>query len=196
MRTTALPILFAAAILATGLSQAVTVIVETGPVVEGAGFTATNVGDTADVDVVLSVGSWNSTTSTWTEFGSPLAVPGGDFIGGSFTGTGPSTLNGQVVHVFVGNGDSVTEAIANGAYIVFSSAFGEFFLNDLTQPSDPIFFDFSAEDAVNTVASEGATVFSTDVDTIDQTQRIEFVPEPGVAVLGMLGLLTLLRRRR
>lgn len=133
-----------------------------------------------------SVGNWAS--DTWTQFGD--VVEDTDKVNGSVTAGEPASLNNQVIHLWVGLGATGTAADLNTPWVILRMN------NDMAFPPD--------------VAVAGATVFNAAIgNNLTQVAAsgaewtptatgggIVLVPEPSAALLGLIGLLGFIRRRR
>jgi hypothetical protein len=173
-------------LLATASSQAATITVAAG--LPAQGFTPT-VGGVALANFSWAVGTWNAGTSTFTTFGEAFADTGE--VNGSVTAAGPSTFNGQAIALFIGTGSSI--ATSGSSWVVLTSTQNPLFPADVSQP-DGVTFSATTPAVVTIVGTGNAgNSFSAATGT---GYNLQFVPEPSSALLGLLGVAGLLRRRR
>ena len=140
----------------------------------------------------ISVGSWNGTA--FTEFTAPSVDTG--FINGSFVNTTNTAVNGQVVHVWVGLSSTRTfDPTAN--WVLFKATNNAAFGADISSVSSATTVTLSNfTTAVNVAQSTSYTEVNAVAGPPAVGPYINFVPEPSAALLGALGALGLLRRRR
>jgi hypothetical protein len=175
--------LFAAlGLLMTGASQAATITVSAG--LANQGFTPTLNGAPV-ANFTWSVGTWNSGTQTFTAFGS---VDDTGEVNGSVTATGPASFNNQVIALFIGTGSTI--AASGDSWVVLTHNSGTTFPSDVSGATGVTFA--ATTPAVVTIAGGQAT-FGAQTAT---GFALNFVPEPSAALLGLLGVAGLLRRRR
>jgi MYXO-CTERM domain-containing protein len=137
----------------------------------------------------ISVGSWNGTT--FTEFTAPSVDTG--FINGTFANTTNTAVNSQVVHVWVGLTSTRTfDPTAN--WVLFKGSNNAAFGADISSALSTTTVTLSNfTTAVNVAQS---TSYTEVAPVTGSGPAINFVPEPSAALLGALGALGLLRRRR
>jgi hypothetical protein len=174
--------LFAALGLLTGASQAATITVSAG--LGNQGFTPT-VSGSAVSNFTISVGTWDAGTSTFTAFGS-LADTGE--VNGQITATGPTSFNNQIIALFIGTGSTIAES--GDAWVVLTHNSGTTFPPDVSAATGVTFA--ATTPGVVTIVGGQAT-FGAQTAT---GYALNFVPEPSAALLGLLGVAGLLRRRR
>jgi hypothetical protein len=130
----------------------------------------------------VAVGNWDSFTSTWTQFGSTQTDTGK--VSGQVIASSPTSLNGSVIHLFVGLVDSPIQ----GAWVILRTNANAAFPADVTG-TGAVTFAASLPSTI-TVVTKGSY-------PIDSTGgMLNFVPEPSTALLGLLGMAGLIRRRR
>lgn len=179
--------LLAAVGLLSASAQAVTIQISAG--IPSQGFTPTNNG-TVITNFFYAVGNWNSETSTFSVFGAPVADTGE--IGGiSVDATGPASFNNQQIHLFIGTGADIA-ASGNTWVVLDSTSATAVFPADVSVPGSATFG--ATTSGVVTVLASGQEVSFTQNGTAGQF--LNFVPEPSAALLGLLGAVGLLRRRR
>jgi hypothetical protein len=137
----------------------------------------------------IAVGNWNGTT--FTQFGAGFA----DFadnaaVNGNVAAAGPASLNGLQVHVYIGFGSEVNtstgnfailRSVVNGSAVVFPSNVADGLASSLWQANE----------------ASGNDVQLVTGNNVELTGNVvNFVPEPSAALLGALGVVGLLRRRR
>jgi hypothetical protein len=176
-------ITLAAAVASLGAAKAATITVT-------AGFNAAN-----DIDVTLNgappatftvaVGSWDGTT--FTQFGTAVTDTGS--VNGAFTATGPTEVNNDVIFVYVGIGAGVNTVAGSGQWALFRTATNTAFPSDVTNALASSTVQFHNATAGNVVLAAGNNHQYTG-------NTVNFVPEPSAALLGALGVVGLLRRRR
>lgn len=168
-----------------GAANAATVTVSPGLAALGQGVRVF-IGATEATSFLVSVGGWDGVSTTFTPFAAP--APDTGTVNGEFTAQGPASLSDTLIYLFVGNGTSIAESMApTGSYMVFSSTQGTKFPANLV-PAGGTTFSAALSTGLNPVAGSPGTSLG--------TNRINLVPEPGVAALGLIGLLGLVRRRR
>ena len=179
--------LLAAVGLLSGSAQAVTIAVSAG--LPSQGFTPT-INGTVLTNFTYAVGTWNAGTNTFSVFGSAVADTG-EIGGTSVTATGPASFNNQQIALFVGTGSTI-ETSGSTWVVLTSTNVNTVFPPDVSAP-DPITFGATTSAVVNVVASGSPVTF-----TANGTAGtfLNFVPEPSSALLGLLGAVGLLRRRR
>lgn len=132
----------------------------------------------------VAVGNWDGTT--FTQFGSSLADTAK--VNGAFTATGPESLNGSLIAVFVGTGENI--AASGTTWAIFTSTNNTAFPADVTAATG-VTFSMTLPSVLN-VAAKGDEAH----DFVGNNFNFVLIPEPSVAILGGLGLLGLMRRRR
>lgn len=161
-----------------GVSQAATVTLSTG---FAPGISVTEGGIASD-GYSFTVGSWDG--AVFTSLDTFASASGTTAISGDLASLTPTGLTGGPVFVLVT--DTVGAPDLSGNYAILSTG-GTF--PDIGNAIDSTIVDLGAfGGSVALVANNNAAV--ADANTIN------FVPEPSIAMLGGLGLLGLLRRRR
>jgi hypothetical protein len=135
-----------------------------------------------NVSQLVAVGSWNG--SIFTQFGDAIVDTGK--VSGVFTATKPPVVNQQVIHLWVGNGDTVNFN-SGGQWALFRTTAGATFPADISGTSS-ITFAF-------TLPTTAILVESRNLDR-RLGAGINFIPEPSVALLSLLGIIRLFRRCR
>jgi len=173
--------------LLAGAAQAATITVS-------AGLTSTGVTPFVNGLVVTNfftgVGTWNAATSAFTPFG--VAADTGE-VSVAITATGPSSFNSALIAVFVGTGDSI--ANSGTSWAVFTSTAGTTFPPDVSAATG-VTFSMTTPAVLNIVGKgdpQGG-FFTGGVNT--NNYALAAIPEPSAALLGAIGALGLLRRRR
>jgi hypothetical protein len=173
--------------LVSGFANAATVTVNAG--LPGQGYTVWVAG-VPPHDFYLAAGSWDTATSTWTQFG--LAWLDAGRIGGVATATGPISLNGQIIDIFVGSGPDI--ASSGAFWVILRHTYASLFPADITAATD-VHWSATTTNSVSIVAAgDPANGFAGPVGATGGL--LNLVPEPSVALLGTLGVLVTLRRRR
>jgi len=169
----------AAIALTIGGASAATINVTAGLSFLGQGYSVTS--NSVATTYVMAAGNWDG--STFTAFGPELLKGDSDLIAGQFAATSPTTLNNLPVHIFIGSGATVA---GSTEWMILSG--GKSFPSDVTSSASET-VSFTVDGSAVFVASQNATL---------NTQNVDFsaIPEPSVALLGALGVLGLIRRRR
>lgn len=160
-------------------SHAATVTVSAG---FGAQGLIVNTNGVAATPFTVAVGNWNGTAFTMFS----TSILDTDKVNGVFTAQAPLSLNGLPLHLWVGNGSVATST----SFVILSSTANTTFPADVSTAGGPT-FNAALGTGVNLVTSKGAT-FTAGTSTIALTA----IPEPSSALLGVVGALGLLRRRR
>jgi hypothetical protein len=200
--------LIIAATLISGVANAATVTVSAGLPAQGI---TPLLNGTALASYYVSVGSWNSATETFTSFGS--VTTDAPEVNGSFTATGPSSFNGQEIYLYVGTSNVISTsgvvagtATPENAWVVFRNTSAPKFLADVSQAGSTT-FNATTTTVVQVVKTNGVNYLSgtgnpttatgwTSGGTNTNNFNLVVVPEPSAALLGAIGALGLLRRRR
>jgi hypothetical protein len=176
-------ITLAAAVASLGAAKAATITVSPG-------FNAA-----ADIEVTLNgavtpsgftvaIGSWDG--ATFTQFGPTITGDTGS-VNGVFAATAPAEVNSDVIFVYVGIGNSVSTS--GGQFALFRTATNTAFPSDVSSVSATQTVNFHN-------GTPGNVVFVTGSNAQFTGNVVNFVPEPSAALLGALGVVGLLRRRR
>jgi len=142
----------------------------------------------------ISVGSWDAGTSTFTEFTAPASDTA--FINGTFANTTNTGVNNQTVHVWVGLTSTRTFDLTSN-WVLFKASNDAKFGADISSVASSTTvtlsnFTTAVNVAQSTSYSEVAPVSGVNGPYINFVP----VPEPSAALLGAVGVLGLLRRRR
>jgi hypothetical protein len=132
----------------------------------------------------VAVGAWDG--ANFVQFGSSVIDSGS--VNGSFTATVPPEVNNQVIHVFVGIG--AVQVTSNNYWIVLRTSQNTPFPSDVSQTLASSTFAMNNSTpgtVVVAAAGPGASLVG---------NQIIFIPEPSSALLGLVGIAGLLRRRR
>jgi len=186
MKFTKLIALFA---LSVGAANAATITVSQG--VGAQGYTVL-VDGTAPTGFFWSVGSYNTISSTWTQFGTAQSDTAK--VNGSVTATSPSSLNSAIIDLFVGTGNSIANS-STGGWVILRTNANTAFPSDVTGAGS-VTFGASVTNGVSILAKgNSASAFAT-VGAAGGNLNLVTVPEASTALLGAIGALGLLRRRR
>ena len=164
-----------------GMANAATITLSSGLTTQGVIVTS---GGIALPSFNVAIGSWNGTTSTFTVFGTSFSDTAK--INGAQTAT-DTFFNSKQVDVFVGTGADI--ASSGSSWVVFTRATPLSFPANVV-PAGNTSFTLSSSSVVTFVAKGNAENGFTNANTLN------FVPEPSAALLGAIGVLGLLRRRR
>jgi len=177
---------FAMVGLLSGFADAATVTVSQG--VGAQGYTVLVAG-LAPASFSWAAGNWNAGTSTWTQFGATQTDTAK--INGSVTATGPTSLNSQIIDIFVGSASTI--AGSGDSWVILRTNVNAFYPSDVTTaPSVPVVLALTNASTIVGTGNAG-----NGFQTIGATGgNLNLVPEPSAALLGALGVLGLLRRRR
>jgi hypothetical protein len=170
--------------LLTGAAHSATINISAGTPTQG--FSVTSFGWAATSHFV-AVGSWDALTSTWTQFGSTLTDTGK--VSGQVIASSPTSLNGSVIHLFVGLVNSPTAGVE---WVILRTNANAAFPADVTG-TGAVTFAATLPSTVTFVAKGDP---SSGYGLSGTTNTINLVPEPSTALLGLLGLAGLIRRRR
>ena len=183
--------LFAFGTLLCGSVHAATVTISPGFGTNGLLVTTAGVAASAQY---VAVGSWNAATSTFTQFSTTISDTG--TVNGAFAGTTPAAVNGTIIHLYVSNIDpgaiDANDLSAGGSWVIFRTSGNTLFPSDVSSvlaTATATFSNFTT--AVN--VAQSTNYEEVGARTINFTAPI---PEPSAALLGALGALGLLRRRR
>lgn len=170
-------------------SNAATITVSAGFGAQG--FSVTSDGLTSLPSFLVAVGGYSG--GIFTEFGS---VTDSAKVSGVISGTAPSTLNSQVINLFVGNGTTVQNSTR--WVILTPSVAGTNFPSDVTQATG-VTYAATVGSGQTLVATSGPGATWSPVSGLANAAGnglITLVPEPSTALLSVFGVLGLLRRRR
>lgn len=182
--------LFALLALVSGFADAATVTISSGLAAQG--YTVL-VNTVAPANFFVSVGSWNSINSTWTQFGSSVSDTAkvGGF--GGISATSPLSLNGVPIDVFVGTGTDI--ASSGTGWVILRQNTSTLFPPDITQATN-VTWAGSTTDRVTIVGTGNVENGFNVIGAVGGNLNLVTIPEPSAALLGALGVLGLLRRRR
>lgn len=153
------------------------------------GFSVTTDGTTSLPSFLVAVGGYSG--GVFTQFGNTANDTGK--VSGSFTASSPASLNNQVVNLFVGNGTTVENSTS---WVILTPTVPLLFPPDVSGTGGPT-YSATVGTAQTLVATSNATWAPTQtLGGVAGNGTITFVPEPSAALLGALGALGLLRRRR
>jgi hypothetical protein len=178
--------IFAAA-LCLSAAQAATITVSSG--LTSQGFLVTD-GGQATAGHFVAVGNFNTLTGVFTVFGSAVADTAKVNTSPGIAATGPSTFNGTIIDVFVGLGNSIESSGAK--WVVLRSNANTAFPADVSGTAAVTF----AATLPTTVSIIGRGDAGNGFGLSGTTNTINMVPEPSTALLGLLGIAGLIRRRR
>ncbi len=176
--------------LMSGFASAATVTVSSGLTAQGYTVLVSGV---APVNFQFAVGSWDVGTSTWTQFGTSLvdtAKVGG--IGGIIA-TSPASLQTKPIDLFVGIGANIASS-GSSWVILRSTNAATLFPADITTATGVTWAATNTNAVTFLAKGDPANGFTAPVGTTGGF--LNLVPEPSAALLGALGALGLLRRRR
>jgi hypothetical protein len=152
------------------------------------GFNVTTNGTTSLPSFLVAVGGYSG--GVFTQFGSVLDSAK---VSGVITATSPTTLNSQIINLFVGNGTTVENSTS---WVILSPTANTAFPANVTQATG-VTYAATLGTNQNLVASSNATWSATTaLGGGAGAGLITMIPEPSAALLGALGALGLLRRRR
>jgi hypothetical protein len=174
------------ALASAGLSNAATVTISSGLSSQGVTVSQNGVALTS---FNVSIGNWDG--STFTVFGSTFSDS--DKINGARTAT-DTFFNGKAIHVLLSTGTTI--ANSGTQWVVFArNAVTNFPANVV--PAGNTTWTFSSSSVVSILANGDPTGgLDTEGNKFTTANNFDFVPEPSVALLGALGALGLIRRRR
>ncbi len=183
----------------SALSNAATVTVSSGLATQG--FTPYVAGAVLP-NFFFSVGSYSLVSTTWTQFGNALADTLKVGGAGGIAATSPTSLNGSIVDLFVGTGNSIASSTA--WVVLRPSATTAKFPADVTGTGSVTLAATVPTGATGwtiiasgVAAGDPAASFGGTTPLVGGTiLNLNNVPEPSAALLGALGALGLLRRRR
>jgi hypothetical protein len=161
-----------------GFASGATVNISSGLTTQGVTVTSNSL---AVTNFLVAVGNWNGTT--FTQFGSSFIDS--EKINGQVIATSPTSLNGLPVHLFIGSG---TTTANSSEFIIVGRTTSVLFPADVTGTGSAT-FNATSGAVLQTLTSSNASV-------VGNTINFAPVPEPSVALLGALGVLGLVRRRR
>lgn len=171
------------------LGNAATVTVSQGFGTQG--FTVTSDGTLLVPTFLVAVGGYSA--GVFTPFG---AVSDIGKVNGVITSTGPASLNNQVINLFVGNGTTVGNSTA---FVILTPTSPLLFPPDVTAATG-VTYAATIGTGQTLVASSLGSSFSPTTTAGGAAGSGNFilaaVPEPSAALLGAIGALGLLRRRR
>jgi hypothetical protein len=136
----------------------------------------------APVSFTVAIGSWDGTN--FVQFGQSITDTGS--VNGAFTATGPTEVNNHVIHVWVGIGPVST---SGGMFALFRTATNTAFPSDVSAPLVSATLNMH-----NAIPGNVVLVTGNNINQFAST--LDFIPEPSAALLGALGVVGLLRRRR
>lgn len=156
----------------------------------------------------FQVGNYDTGTSIWTAFGAVRTIVGDATMSSMELKTGttavaaaaPASLQNLPIHVWVGAGDSVANSL-NGSWVILGSTVTTNppkFPADITANAS-VTFAASTQAAVTVLASGNADngfIVGTAPSGASAGFNLVTVPEPSTALLGLIGLAGLVRRRR
>ena len=168
-----------------GATQAATINISAGTPTQG--FLVTS-GGVATAGHFVGAGSWNSLTSTFTFFGAAVADTGK--VSGQVIASGPTSLNGVVIDLFVGLGSTIESSGAS--WVILRTNSNAAFPADVAG-TGAVTFAATLPTTVSFIAKGNA---GNGFGLSGTTNTINLVPEPSTALLGLLGIAGLIRRRR
>lgn len=181
----------------SGAAQAATISVSAGLSSQGLFFYE---GDTllTSTNYYVGVGLFDVGTSTFNFFGA-AALDGNtnNKANGSFTATGGTEFNSQIINVFVGTGNSIANSGDN--WVVFkTNANTAFPANVAVAGTTNFALTLPSGLTILGKGNEADGFFSPTISPGTGGGYYQFtaVPEPTAALLGAFGVLGLLRRRR
>ena len=197
MKTSKLAILFLAIGMATNAS-AVTVSIGAGIPAQGITFQvdyAAAQGFASD-SYFYQIGHYDMLSSVWTPFGAPASIIGE--LKGSVTATAPASLENLPIHIYVGTAATAAECV-NNSWVIFESG-------SVPTPTFPAPITGTGAKAFNATLQTNTLVLRTGnpdngyLPTAPTGSNAAFnlvtVPEASTALLGLIGLAGLVRRRR
>lgn len=164
--------------LLSSFASAATINITSGLTTQGVTVTS---GGLATTGHFLAAGNWNGTL--FTQFGA--GIQDDAKINGQIIATSPTSLNGLPVHLFIGNGTSVETSTS---YIIVGRTTSVLFPADVTGTGSATFSVVSGAVLTNQT--------SVNAEIVGNTINFTPIPEPSTALLGLLGIAGLIRRRR
>lgn len=174
--------ILAALALSVGMAKAATVTVTAGFGAQG--LSVYNGPASLATNFYVAVGNYSG--GSFTQFSTTIEDTGK--VNGVFTAQAPVSLNGLPVHLWVGTGPI---GAADTSFVILSANVGTAFPPDVAAAGGPTFNAALGSNLSVVTTSEGA-VFDGAANSITLVP----IPEPSVALLGALGVVGLMRRRR
>ncbi len=181
--------LFALGTLLCGSLHAATITISPGFGTNGLLVTS---GGVPVASQFVAIGSFNS--GTFTQFGTTLTDTA--TVNGVFDAVAPTTVNSQVIHLYVSSTNpgaiDATDLTPQGSWAIFRTSGNTLFPADVSSvlaTSTATFSNFTT--AVLVAQSSNFTAVGTNTVNFGAA-----IPEPSAALLGAIGALGLLRRRR
>lgn len=178
--------------LLSGAANAATITVSSGLPAQGFNIFVDGV---AAPEFYVSVGTWDATTNLFSVFGNPVLDTGK--LNASVTATGPASFNGQIIAVMASI--APTQIGSGNGWVVMTHNNNTSFPADVSVATG-VTFAATLPTVVTIVGkgfeSSGFFDPATGVPGSTQNLNIVTIPEPTTALLGLIGALGLLRRRR
>lgn len=154
------------------------------------GFTVTTDGTALLPTFLVAVGGYSG--GIFTPFG---AVTDTAKANGVITSSAPTSLNSQVINLFIGNGSTVANS---SHWIILTPTSPLLFPPDVTAATG-VTYAATVGTGQTLVATSGPSATwspTTTAGGLAGSGNINFVPEPSAAILSAIGILGFLRRRR
>jgi hypothetical protein len=172
-----------------GAASGLVVRTAAGAAIGGPSFFA--VGSFETVPTITDIASFQAAVQSMNIFASSTTqATEPNKVAQSFTSiASPAAFNNNRIWFLLGNGltgDTSTE------FAIFTTALGTLFPADITQPGGP---NITLSSVANIQVLNGAGS-AISVDSNPDIIQLQVIPEPSTALLGLIGALGLLRRRR
>ncbi len=155
------------------------------------GFTVL-VGGVAPASFFWAAGNYDTLSSTWTQFGTSILDTAK--ANGTVTSTSPASLNNSLINIFIGSGTDI--ASSGSSWVILGSTSATLFPPDVTAATNVTFAAANTNTVTFVAKGDTNNGFTAPVGATGGNLNLVTIPEPSAALLGALGALGLLRRRR